>query len=85
MIGIVSRGTIVIHAERCKACELCVPACPPGVLRMSDATNEKGFRLPELTPGCTGCMACLLVCPDFVFDVYRYDAPTPETIASKEI
>ena len=29
--------------------------------------------MPELLPGCTGCGACLLVCPDFCFEVYRYD------------
>jgi 2-oxoglutarate ferredoxin oxidoreductase subunit delta len=75
---VTNRGTIVMHAERCKACELCVPACPPKVLRMSSATNEKGYRLPELLPGCTGCTACMLVCPDFVFDVYKYDAAASE-------
>ncbi len=24
---------------------------------------------------CTGCGACLLVCPDFCFEVYRYETP----------
>ena len=42
---------------------------------MSEAVNEMGFRYPELRPGCTGCRACLLVCPDFVFEVYRYETP----------
>lgn len=71
----VIRGTVVVHEERCKGCELCVPACPPGVLVMSRDTNELGFRYPLLLEGCTGCRACYQVCPDYVFDVYKYDAP----------
>ncbi|MGH0033610.1 MAG: 4Fe-4S dicluster domain-containing protein [Myxococcota bacterium] len=71
----VSRGTVTIARERCKGCELCVPACPPGVLRMSSARNAMGAHYPELLPGCTGCGACLLVCPDFCFEVFRYETP----------
>lgn len=70
-----TRGTIRIEAERCKGCELCIPACPPRVLRMSAARNTRGLRVPELLAGCTGCGACLLVCPDFCIEVYQYDAP----------
>jgi 2-oxoglutarate ferredoxin oxidoreductase subunit delta len=70
-----SRGTVVIAAERCKGCELCIPACPPRVLRMGDERNAIGALVPELLPGCTGCGACLLVCPDFCFEVYQYESP----------
>ena len=68
-----SRGTLVIDTEACKGCELCIPACPPNVLVMSSDVNAMGYRYPELHPGCTGCTACQLVCPDFVFSVYRYE------------
>lgn len=68
----VSRGTLVIDEQRCKGCELCIPACPPNVLAMSSNVNDMGYRYPELHPGCTGCTACQLVCPDFVFTVYRF-------------
>ena len=71
----VSRGTVVIAVDRCKGCELCIPACPPEVLSMSTDHNAIGFAYPELAPGCTGCGACLLVCPDFCFEVYRYEEP----------
>ncbi|MEV8514136.1 4Fe-4S dicluster domain-containing protein [Dactylosporangium sp. NPDC051484] len=67
-----TRGTLVIDVERCKGCELCITACPPDVLTMSSALNEQGYRYPELHEGCTGCTACQLVCPDYVFSVYRY-------------
>jgi 2-oxoglutarate ferredoxin oxidoreductase subunit delta len=67
----VSRGTLVIDVDKCKGCELCIAACPPNVLVMSGDVNAIGYRYPQLTPGCTGCTACQLVCPDFVFSVYR--------------
>ena len=67
------RGTVVIDAERCKGCELCIPACPPEVLLMSPKRNASGYLLPELLEGCTGCGACLMVCPDFCFEVYRLE------------
>jgi 2-oxoglutarate ferredoxin oxidoreductase subunit delta len=75
MSTIESRGTVKLAAELCKGCELCIPACPPAVLRMSQTRNSRGYRLPELIPGCTGCGACALVCPDFCFDVYQYETP----------
>jgi 2-oxoglutarate ferredoxin oxidoreductase subunit delta len=74
--GTLSRGTLVIDVEACKGCELCIEACPPGVLRMVEgAVNGRGYRYPELLAGCTGCRACAAVCPDFCFQVYKYDRP----------
>ena len=68
-----SRGTVAIETERCKGCELCIPACPPKVLTMSEERNALGVPFPLLHEGCTGCGACLLVCPDFCFAVYRFE------------
>ncbi|WP_433606874.1 4Fe-4S dicluster domain-containing protein [Dactylosporangium sp. CA-139114] len=70
-----TRGTLVIAADKCKGCELCVAACPPQVLAMSAEVNELGYRFPVLHEGCTGCTACQVVCPDYVFSVYRYTSP----------
>ena len=75
MTRIVSRGTVTIDRERCKGCELCIPACPPSVLTMSADVNATGYRFPVLAPGCTGCRACHAVCPDYVFEVFKYDQP----------
>jgi 2-oxoglutarate ferredoxin oxidoreductase subunit delta len=72
---VLSGGTVVIAEDRCKGCELCIPACPPRVLSMSSEKNVLGYYYPELADGCTGCTACHLVCPDFVFEVYRYARP----------
>ena len=74
--SVLCRGTVVIDTEACKGCDLCIDACPPGVLVMStDAVNARGYRFPQLVPGCTGCRACSQICPDFVFQVYKYDPP----------
>jgi 2-oxoglutarate ferredoxin oxidoreductase subunit delta len=71
-----TRGTLVIDVDACKGCNLCIDACPVGVLEMTDhAVNARGYRYPLLHPGCTGCRACAQICPDFVFQVYRYDEP----------
>lgn len=77
-----SRGTVRIDVEACKGCELCIPACPPGVLRMSEERNALGVSYPELLPGCTGCRACLLVCPDFCFAVYQYETPVLHEVSA---
>jgi 2-oxoglutarate ferredoxin oxidoreductase subunit delta len=68
---VIVRATVTIDVETCKGCVLCVPACPPAVLVMSEAVNSKGYRYPILLEGCTGCELCAKVCPDFCFAVYR--------------
>jgi 2-oxoglutarate ferredoxin oxidoreductase subunit delta len=68
------RATVTIDIETCKGCALCVPVCPPAVLSMSEAVNDKGYRYPELVEGCTGCELCAKVCPDYCFEVYREPA-----------
>ena len=80
----ITRGTITIDVDRCKGCELCIPACPPGVLSMSKALNVMGYRYPELVPGCTGCTACQKICPDYVFEVYKYDEPQSYEVAEEQ-
>ena len=37
--------------------------------------NARGYRYPRCWSGCTGCQACSQICPDFVFQVYKYDTP----------
>ncbi len=71
------RGAVVVDVDRCKGCELCVPACPTDVLAMSDDVNIKGYHFSFMAnpEACTGCMNCALVCPDTVITVYRVKLP----------
>lgn len=75
-----TRGTVVIDVEACKGCDLCIDACRPGVLTMTtNERNTRGYRYPELRPGCTACQACSQICPDFVFQVWKFETPIEET------
>ncbi len=64
---------VVIDAERCKGCELCVHFCPPRVLAISLRLNSRGFYPAVLLDDarCTSCTACALVCPDMAITVYK--------------
>lgn len=66
------RGTIVVAKDICKACELCIKACPQDCLELSMNLNLKGYRYIQLkNDTCTGCINCAIVCPDSVITVYR--------------
>ena len=67
------RGAIVVDIERCKACGLCVEACPANVIQLAKQVNNKGYNYSymENPEACTGCTSCSLVCPDSVITVYR--------------
>ena len=64
---------LAIAQEYCKGCELCVAACPKGVLTLDRArVNELGYHPVTLleAAGCTSCAFCARVCPDAVFTVW---------------
>ena len=67
------RGTILISAEFCKGCELCMTFCPQRVLRLSAKINAAGYPVATLIDNgkCTGCAICALVCPEVAIEVYR--------------
>ena len=59
------RGFVVMNAEECKGCGLCVEACPPKVLRLAEALNRYGYHPAiYLGHGCTGCGICYFACPE---------------------
>jgi 2-oxoglutarate ferredoxin oxidoreductase subunit delta len=61
-----------IATDRCKGCELCVGACPPGVLALdTSVVNVLGYHPVRLldVAACTSCARCAKVCPDAVFTV----------------
>ena len=64
---------LIIAADRCKGCELCVTICPPRVLALDhDAVNGLGHHPVRLVDAarCTSCALCAKVCPDAVFTVF---------------
>ncbi|MBU0764166.1 MAG: ferredoxin family protein [Bacteroidetes bacterium] len=67
------KGAIEVDIERCKGCEICVPACPQDVIRLAGEVNGKGYHYAymENPDECTGCANCGIVCPDGVITVYR--------------
>ena len=62
-----------IATDRCKACELCVAACTPGVLALDvSLVNVLGYHPVRLIDaiGCTSCARRAKVCPDAVFTIF---------------
>lgn len=59
------RGILKIDAEECKGCGLCIEACPPKVIGMSERLNRYGYRTAVYAgAGCTGCGICFMACPE---------------------
>jgi len=57
---------IDITRDQCKGCELCVHACPQGILGISKEINKKGYFFAQVVdaPRCIGCRMCAITCPD---------------------
>ena len=59
------RGRIDISVEECKGCGLCIEACAPNVMQLSDGFNSRGYHpAVYLGAGCTGCGVCFFACPE---------------------
>jgi 2-oxoglutarate ferredoxin oxidoreductase subunit delta len=66
---------IVINADRCTGCGLCVEFCPKKNLRLAEELNARGIHTAERCEGtpCTGCKICVLMCPAAALSLYRED------------
>jgi NAD-dependent dihydropyrimidine dehydrogenase PreA subunit len=59
------RGLLRVDTEECKGCGLCVEACPPKVIHLSERLNRYGYRTATYAgAGCTGCGICFMACPE---------------------
>lgn len=67
-------GNIVVNEEKCKACYLCIDACPKKAIEKGDKLNSRGLypvRFNE-EKGCIGCAICAITCPDLAIEkVYK--------------
>ena len=54
-----------VDTAECKGCGLCVEACPPKVIALSERLNRYGYRTATYAgSGCTACGICFLACPE---------------------
>gem|GEM_PF-1308310 len=62
----IMKKTIFIDPKRCKACRLCIRACPHHCLELSQNRNAAGYLMIELVKpdDCTGCGTCVRTCPE---------------------
>jgi 2-oxoglutarate ferredoxin oxidoreductase subunit delta len=72
-------GYIVVDEQRCKGCDLCIPACPVDIIVKSGPSrvNLRGWIPVEVTDmsKCIACNLCAIVCPDQAIDVFRFAKP----------
>ena len=66
---------VIIDAEYCKGCGICIHFCPKHILGLASEVNSLGYHPPIVTNGneCTGCRQCELYCPDFAIFIIEED------------
>ena len=80
------RGSVQVDTNECKGCGLCIEACPPKVIHLSDGLNHFGYRTAGYAgSGCTGCGICFFACPEpGAITVLRLDPAVLARAASPE-
>ncbi len=65
---------VFFSEDRCKGCELCIQACPKGIVKLrTDRLNSKGFHTAGVDEmeKCIGCAFCAIMCPDCAIEVEK--------------
>jgi 2-oxoglutarate ferredoxin oxidoreductase subunit delta len=70
------KSMVIVDADRCKGCSLCVVTCPHKNLKLSNVFNRIGFHPAVFSyegekGECTACGICYWVCPDFAIAEVR--------------
>ncbi|MCK4573030.1 MAG: 4Fe-4S binding protein [candidate division Zixibacteria bacterium] len=65
---------VTVDKNHCKGCELCVKACPQGILSMSRKLSVRGYYYAEVhdSSRCIGCRICAITCPDVAIEVHTH-------------
>jgi 2-oxoglutarate ferredoxin oxidoreductase subunit delta len=76
---------VVINADHCKACGLCIEFCPKKVLGFGTGRNSAGFHPsePQDEQSCIGCRQCAMMCPDACIEIYRVQSAGEHATAGK--
>jgi 2-oxoglutarate ferredoxin oxidoreductase subunit delta len=63
---------IVLHTERCKACQYCARFCPKEAVVLTNSFNKLGYKAIAIDEDkCIGCGACSVMCPDSVIEIFN--------------
>ena len=65
-------AAITFKAEKCRACELCIIACPKKIIAFDkDRINKLGFHPAWVKDqgSCTACAMCAVTCPHVVIKI----------------
>ena len=76
------KGKIIIDADRCKGCLLCIDECPKTEIKLGGTINKFGYNIVEFknSGGCNACTLCAIVCPDAAIEVVEI---IDETVSRK--
>ena len=56
---------IVVNADLCKSCRVCVETCPKHCLEIGSEINALGYQAVRFeSTECTACGMCFYVCPE---------------------
>jgi len=56
------RGRLRVDQDECKGCALCIEACPPHVIQMTERLNHYGYRTDVCRSGLHGLRDLLYGC-----------------------
>ncbi|MCF7858222.1 MAG: 4Fe-4S binding protein [Candidatus Cloacimonetes bacterium] len=64
---------MIVDANLCKGCGLCIPACPKKIIKFSEKINTKGYHYAECVDqsACIACKLCYVACPDVAITIEK--------------